>query len=62
MNFDPSTQFYKICTSIGSFSAMYITFVIKKYRGVILTLRSDAKFEEKLTFGLENDRNFADFY
>ena len=41
---------------------MYITLVIKKYRGVILTLRSDAKFEEKLTFGLENDRNFADFY
>ena len=62
VKFDPSTQFYKICTSIGSFCAMYITFVIKKYRGVILTLRSDAKFEEKLTCGLENDRNFADFH
>ena len=35
----------------------------KKYRGVILmTLTSDAKFEEKLTCGLQNDmRNMENF-
>ena len=27
-----------------------------------MTLKSDAKFEEKLTCGLENDRNLANFY
>ena len=27
-----------------------------------MTLKSDAKFEEKLTCDLENDRNMANFY
>ena len=36
VNFDPSTQKpQKICTFIGPFCAKYITFDLKKYRGVI---------------------------
>ena len=27
-----------------------------------MTLKGDAKFEEKLTCGLENDRNMANFH
>ena len=27
-----------------------------------MTLKSDARFEEKLTFDLENDRNMANFH
>ena len=39
-------------------------FDLKKYRGVIfMTQEGDAKFEEKLTFGLENDiRNMTNFH
>ena len=51
----------KICTLIGPFRAKYITFDLKKYRGVIL--KSHAKFEEKLACGPENGmRNLANFY
>ena len=36
---------------------------LKKYRGVIFRdTEGDAKFEEKLTYGLENDRNMANFH
>ena len=37
---------------------------LKKYRGDMLhAMKSDAKFEEKLTSGLENDiRNLANFH
>ena len=35
VNFDPTTQVSKICTLIGPFSAKYITFDLKGYRGVI---------------------------
>ena len=37
VNFDPSTQFFKICTVICPFGAKYITFDKKKsiYRGVM---------------------------
>ena len=35
----------------------------KKYRGVIFRdTEGDAKFEEKLTCGFENDRNMATFH
>ena len=39
-------------------------FDLKKYRGVIfMTLMGDAKLEEKLTCGLENDKkNMANFH
>ena len=37
VNFNPSTQkSQKYCTLIGSFCAKYITFDLKKYRGVML--------------------------
>ena len=50
-------------TLIGSLCAKYIMFDLKKYRGVIFhDNESDAKFEEKLTCGLENDmRILANF-
>ena len=53
-----------ICTLIGHFCAKYTTFDLKKYKGVyFMTLKSHAKFEEKLTCGLENDmRNLANFH
>ena len=36
---------------------------LKKYRGVIFhDTEGDAKFEEKLTRGLENDSNLANFH
>ena len=35
VNFDLSTQVSKICTLIGPVRAKYITFDLKKYRGVI---------------------------
>ena len=40
-----------------------IMFDLKKYRGVIFhDTEVDAKFEEKLTCGLENDSNMANFH
>ena len=52
---------------IGSFCAKYITFDPKKYGAVTFDAKSDtkddAKFEEKLTCGLENNmRNLENFY
>ena len=35
VNFDPSTQVSKMCTLIGLFNAKYVTFDLKRYRGVI---------------------------
>ena len=35
VNFDPSIQVSKICTSIGHFRAKYTTFDLKQCRGVI---------------------------
>ena len=38
-------------------------FDLKKYRGVIFhNTEGDAKFEDKLTCGLENDGNIANFH
>ena len=46
----------KIFTVLGSFWTKFIMFELKQYRRVIfMTLKSDPKFEEKLTCGLEND-------
>ena len=54
----------KILTLMGSFWAKYLLFELKEWRGVIfMTLKSDAKFEEKLTCCLENDmKNLANFH
>ena len=42
--------------------AKYLMFDLKKYRGVIFH-DTEAKFEEKLTCGLENDmRNMVNFH
>ena len=48
---------------MGSFWAKYILPELKKYRRVsFMTLKIDAKCEEKLTCSLENDmRNLANF-
>ena len=43
----------KMWTLIGPFRSIYRTFDLKKYRRVIMTLKSHVKFEEKLTCGLE---------
>ena len=68
----------KMCTLIALFGAKNIRFDLKKYRGVIfydteeswkfeelsfMRLKSHAKFEEKLTCGLENGMsNLANFH
>ena len=40
----------EICTVVGSFSQNHIKFQLKKYRKLsLMTLKSDAKFKEKLT-------------
>ena len=63
-NFDPTTQVSKVCTLIGPFFAKYITFDLKKYRGVIFhDTEESLKIEEKLTYGWENDmRNLGNFH
>ena len=57
-------EFLKISFLIVSFCAKYITLDLKKYREVTFhAMKSDAKFEEKLTSGLENDlRNKGNFH
>ena len=54
----------KIYMWMGCFWLKYILFELKEYRRLsFITLNSDAKFEEKLTCGLENNmRNFANFH
>ena len=54
----------KIYTLIGPFRGKYIMFYLKKYRGLMFhNIKSHAKFEKKLTFGLENDmKNLANFH
>ena len=53
-----------MCTLIGSFRAKYITLDLKSTEELsFMTLKSQEKFEENLTCGLENDmRNLANFY
>ena len=57
-------KFSNIFTLMSSFWARYILFELKKYRVVIFhELKSDAKFEEKITYGLKNNmRNLANLY
>ena len=58
----------KIRTFIGSFYPKQKMCELKVYRGVMchayfMMLESDAKFEEKVTCGLENDmKNLANFH
>ena len=60
--FMQAVESLKICTLIRSFCPKYIK-IYKKYRRVsLMTLKSDAKFEEKLTLGSKNDmRNLVNF-
>ena len=62
MKFDSSTQ--KSCAFICSYCAKYLMFDLKSTEELsFMTLKGDAKFEEKLTCGLENDmRNMANFH
>ena len=65
VNFDLSTKkSKKKRTLIGPFCAKCSAFDLKKNNGAyFMTLKSHAKFEEKLNCGLENDmRNLANFY
>ena len=54
----------KIFTLIGTFRTKYITFDQKSTEELsFMTLKSQAKFEEKLTCGLENEmRNLTNFH
>ena len=53
----------KIFILMCSFWAKYILFELKSVEELFLMkLNRDAKFEEKLTCCLENDRNLANFY
>ena len=54
----------KICTLTAPFHAKYIIFHLKGTEELsFMTLKSYAKFKEKLICGLENDmRNLANFY
>ena len=52
----------KNCTLMGSFCPKHIMFQLENFRR-IMTLKGDAKFKGKLTFGLKNNiRNLVNFY
>ena len=54
--FMQTVESLKICTLIGSFCRKHMKIEIKKYRRVsLMTLKSDIKFEEKLSLGSKND-------
>ena len=58
-NFGLSTRNSK-STLIGSFCAKYITFDPKSTEELsFVTTKIDAKFEEKLSYGLENGMKFV---
>ena len=62
VNFHPTTQKSKSFTSMGYFCPKYIRIELKKYRGVIMTLKDGAIFKGKLTRGLKNNiRNLVNF-
>ena len=54
----------KLCTLIGAFCAKYITFDLESTKELsFIALKNHEKFEEKLTYGLENDmRNLANLH
>ena len=54
----------KMCTFIDSYCANYLMFDLKSKEELsFMTLKGDAKFDEKLTCGLENDMgNMANFH
>ena len=62
-NFRLSTvqiKFHQICTLIGSLK--YIKFWLRSTEDVyLMTLKGDAKFEEKLTCCFKNDKNLVKF-
>ena len=53
-----------MCTFIDSYCANYLMFDLKSKEELsFMTLKGDAKFDEKLTCGLENDMgNMVDFH
>ena len=49
----------KICTLVCSFCPKHIKIQIKKYRRIsLMTLNSNAKFEEKLTLGSKSEFSY----
>ena len=53
----------QICTLMGFFWTRYILVELKKYRGCLMALNIDAKFEGKMTCAFKNDmRNLANFH
>ena len=65
VNSHPTTQNSKHFTLMGYSCQKYMRFELKKYKGVIFhdtLMKSDAKFEEKLTLGSKNHmRNLVNF-
>ena len=64
VNSDPSNQKSKnIYTLIGPLHEKCVMLDLNKYSELsFMALESDAKFEETLTCGLENNRNLPNFY
>ena len=55
-------KFHQFCTLIGSFCWKYIQFQLTSREELcLMTLRSDAKFEEKLICCFKNDKNLVNF-
>ena len=58
------SKLWNICTLFGSFCPKHITFDLKNTENLsFMILKSHAKFEEKLTCGLQNEmKNLANFH
>ena len=56
-------KFHQMCTSIGSFSWKHIKFQLKKITDelCLMTLKSNAKFEEKLICCFKNNKSLVNF-
>ena len=62
-NFTWEVESLKFCTLMGSFCPNHIKFQLKKKELSLMTLKSDAKFKEKLTWGFKYDmRNLINFH
>ena len=60
--FMSTVESLKICTFMGSFCSEHNKVLEKKVQKIcLITLKSDAKFEEKLALGSKNDEEFGEF-